>query len=88
MLGDPILRDVVTTGLGLPLEIAIQPLEAQETAITSRVDITQFKNPKFVDQFIDRYLLAKQTAAQSTTTDSTDLTTLAAQAEAQNGLIV
>ena len=82
ILGDPIMRDVVTTTLGLPLEIAIQPLEAQETAITNRVSISDFKNSKFVDQFINQYLIAKQSASSSTTSSS-DLITLAAQARAQ-----
>ena len=59
VLGDPILRDVVTTALGLPRQIAIQPLSTQETAITSRLDIKQLKDPKFVERFVQRYLLAK-----------------------------
>ena len=59
VLGDPVMRDVVTTALGLPLTIAEQPLEAQEKAITSKLDITQFKNPAFTEQFVQRYLIAK-----------------------------
>ena len=58
ILGDPVLRDVVTTALGLPKEIAVQSLEAQEKAITTRVDLTRFKDAKFVEQFTRRYLLA------------------------------
>lgn len=59
ILGDPVLRDVVTTALGLPRQIAVQPLATQETAITSRLDIKQLKDPKFVERFVQRYLLAK-----------------------------
>ena len=59
VLGDPVMRDVVTTALGLPLTIAEQPLEAQEKAITSRLDVSQFKSPTFTESFIQRYLLAK-----------------------------
>ncbi len=59
ILGDPIMRDVVTTALGLPLQIAIQPLETQEAAITSRLDIKQLQNPQFLDSFVQKYLLAK-----------------------------
>ena len=65
ILGDPTFRTVVTTALGIPQQIAFQPLEAQETAITSRLDITQFKKPAFVDQFTRRYLVAAGTAAGS-----------------------
>jgi hypothetical protein len=78
ILGDPTLRTVVTTALGLPLELAVQPLQAQEQAISSRLDITQFKNPTFVEQFTQRYLIANQ-ASSSTTTTTPDLTTLAVQ---------
>ena len=59
ILGDPILRDVVTTALGLPLQIAEQPLSTQEGLISKGLDITQLKDPKFVERFVQRYLLAK-----------------------------
>jgi hypothetical protein len=83
ILGDPILRDVVTTTLGLPLQIAIQPLQAQEQAITSRLNISQFQSPSFVDQFTQRYIIAK--AATATATAAPSLTSLA---EASAGLVV
>jgi hypothetical protein len=68
ILGDPVLRDVVTTALGLPLQLAVQPLEAQVKAITSQLDITKFSDPKFTESFIQRYLIAK--AASSTSSGS------------------
>lgn len=84
ILGDPVMRKVVTTTLGVPQEIAFQPLEAQEKAISSRLDITQFKNPKFVESFTQRYLIAA--SANSSSTDQTSsLTALAVQAR---GLVV
>lgn len=58
ILGDPVLRRVVTTTLGLPLQIAFQPLEAQERAISSRLDTTKFSKPAFVESFVQRYLIA------------------------------
>lgn len=85
ILGDPILRSVVTTALNIPLQIAFQPLEAQEKSISTRVDIAQFNKPQFVDSFIQRYLIAAQ---KSNTTNSATLpsvTTLATQAQ---GLVV
>jgi hypothetical protein len=83
ILGDSTMRTVVTTALGLPLELAIQPLDAQEKAISTRLDISQFQNPTFVDQFVQRYLIAAQSS--STSTNTTDLTSLAVQAQ---GLVV
>jgi len=82
ILGDSTMRTVVTTALGLPEEIALQPLEAQEKAISSRLDISQFQNPKFVDQFVQRYLIAAQT---SSTSGTSSITSLAVQAQ---GLVV
>jgi len=58
ILGNPILRRVVTTTLGIPLEIAYQTLNAQENAITSKLDIKQLKNKNFVESFTKRYLVA------------------------------
>jgi hypothetical protein len=83
ILGDPVMRDVVTTALGLPLEIAVQPLEAQEKAITSQLDISQFKSPKFVEQFIQRYLVTE--AANATSSAPASLDSLATAA---SGLVV
>ena len=59
ILGDPLLRRVVTTALGVPLEIAFQSLEAQEKAITNRLDVARLKDPKFVESFVQRYLTAR-----------------------------
>jgi len=56
ILGDRILREVVTKTLGLPLEIAVQSVDAQGRAVTSRLDISRFSDPRFADQFIQRYL--------------------------------
>jgi hypothetical protein len=84
ILGDPVMRTVVTTALGLPLQIAFQPLEAQEKAISTRLDITQFKDPKFVESFVQRYLLAAGTASAGTSATPA-MTSLAVQSA---GLVV
>jgi len=56
---------VVTTALGLPQQIAFQSLEAQENAITNRLDITKLKDPKFVEQFARRFLIVNATNTSS-----------------------
>lgn len=70
ILGDATLRTVVTTALGIPQQIAFQTLGAQETAISSRVDIAKFKDAAFVDQFTKRYLIEAQAASASSSTGS------------------
>jgi len=84
ILGDRVMRAVVTTTLGLPLEIAFQPLEAQEKAISSRLDITKFQDPKFVESFVQRYLVAAGSTGSSMT-GTPDLSSLAIRS---NGLVV
>jgi hypothetical protein len=83
ILGDPVMRKVVTTALNIPLEIAFQPLQAQEKAISARLDIGKFKDPKFVESFVQRYLVAANTNVTSGSTP--DMTMLAVQAR---GLVV
>jgi hypothetical protein len=57
ILADGVLREVVTQTLGIPREIARQSLEAQERAITDRLDIAKLKDRTFVDEFARRYLM-------------------------------
>lgn len=78
ILGDPTLRNVVTTALGIPIQIAEQDLPAQEQAITSKLDITKFSDPNFVETFITRFLVASQNNASPA--DSQSLTQLAVSA--------
>ena len=89
ILGDPVMRTVVTTALDIPLQIAFQPLEAQEKAINTRVDITKFQDPKFTESFVQRYLIAANKNAAATAsrtgTSTPDIATLAIQAR---GLVV
>jgi hypothetical protein len=85
ILGDSTLRTVVTTALGIPEQIAFQDIGAQENAITSKLDITKFQDPKFVESFTTQYLIAAGAAASSSDSDSASLDQLAYQAR---GLVV
>ncbi len=79
ILGDPVSRDVVLTALSIPLQIAYQPIEAQEKAISSRLNVAQLNNPHFVQTLVQQYLLNKAQSSQGTGSTS-DLASLAAQA--------
>jgi hypothetical protein len=84
ILGNPTMRTVVTTALGIPQQIAFQDLGAQEDAISSRLgNVSQFQDPQFVQTFIQRYLIANAGSASSSS--APDLTTLAVQGQ---GIIV
>lgn len=56
ILGNPVLRRVVTTTLGLPQELAVQSVEAQGRAVTARLDLAKLVNPKEVQRIAERYL--------------------------------
>ena len=70
ILGNSVLREVVTTALGIPKQLAFQELPAQERAITSRLDISRLQDPHFVDVLTQRYLLAKAQSGSPTSTGS------------------
>jgi len=67
VLGDPIIRRVVTGALGLPPQIAIQSVEAQARAVSARLDIRKLEDPKEVQRLAERYLMnrANENAAQN-----------------------
>lgn len=81
ILGDAVMRSVVTTALGIPQQLAYQPLSAQQQAITSQLTISDLQKPQFVQSFADRYLAVVQANAQSSTSSSSNLTSLAVQAQ-------
>lgn len=56
VLGNAVLRRVVTGALGLPPELALQSVEAQARAIERRMPISDLRNPNKVDRLIERYL--------------------------------
>jgi Protein of unknown function (DUF1217) len=68
VLGDPVLRRVVTTALGLPQQIAVQSVEAQARAVTSRLDLKKLQDPREVAKLAERYVVA---AAGSGTSGAT-----------------
>lgn len=83
ILGDSVLRRVVTRALGIPEQIAFQELPAQERAITSRLSIAKLSNKQFVDGLSQQYLLALQATPSTDTSPSLD--TLAARSR---GLVI
>jgi hypothetical protein len=85
ILGNAVNRNVVLTALGIPQEIAFQDLTAQEYAVSSRVDVKKFQDPKFVTSMTDQYLLTMQQQAKANANSGANLTTLAVQA---TGLVV
>jgi hypothetical protein len=85
VLGDSTFRAVITTALGIPKEIAFQSESTQEAVISRSIELSKFKDPAFVKQFTQQYLVAAAQAAATTPTAATDLITIAAQA---GGLLV
>lgn len=59
VLGDPVLRRVVTGALGLPSSIAVQSVEAQARAVTARLKLDTLQKPAEVQKLISRYLVSQ-----------------------------
>lgn len=57
ILGNPLGREVVTTALGLPKQLAFQSLEAQQKAILKGIDPSKLKDEAYVDRVVQRYLV-------------------------------
>jgi hypothetical protein len=74
VLGDPVMRRVVTGALGLPDQIAVQPVETQGRAVTTRLDIEDLQDPQQVRKLAERYLIAaaNKAAESQAATASTD----------------
>jgi hypothetical protein len=81
ILGNMTVRTVVTTALGIPPQIAFQDMSAQTQAISSRLDVKQLQDPKFVENLAEQYLIANNANASSSTGSTSDLTTLAVQGQ-------
>ncbi len=84
LLGNLTMRKVVTTTLGIPQEIAFQSINAQEQAISTRLDVKKFQDPKFVETFVQRYLIANAAAVASSPSTEPSLSSLAVQ---QRGIL-
>lgn len=67
ILGDPVGREVVTTALGLPPQIAYQPVSSQAALIERRVDAARLKDPTYVDGLVRRYLVLRNGGAAGVT---------------------
>ncbi|MCK8783050.1 DUF1217 domain-containing protein [Roseomonas sp. NAR14] len=57
VLGNAVLRRVVTGALGLPDQIAVQPIETQATAVTSRLNLATFSDSAAVKRLAERYVM-------------------------------
>jgi hypothetical protein len=57
ILGSALGREVVTTALGLPKQLALQSLAAQTKAVEARITPGKLKNAHFADQLAQRYLI-------------------------------
>ncbi|WP_424814666.1 DUF1217 domain-containing protein [Roseococcus sp. YIM B11640] len=73
VLGDPVLRRVVTGALGLPDQMAVQSVETQARAVTKRLKLDKLENPREVQKLAERYLLNVATEEASSTSDSSSL---------------
>jgi hypothetical protein len=77
VLGNSVARTVVTTAFGIPAQIAYQPLQAQEQAISNSLDFSKLSNSKYVQSITDQYLVQLQ-ASNYSSSSASSLTSLIA----------
>ncbi len=86
LLSNVTVRNVVTTALDVPAQIAFQSLNAQEQAISSKLNVSDLQNPTFVQNFAERFLIMNNlNAGGSTSPSPTNITTLATQLQGTTG---
>ena len=83
IVGNSLYDTVVNGALGIPEEIAYQSVQAQEQAISAKLDVSKLQDPSYVQTIADQYLIA-----QSSTTSSSSSTSLIALAVQAQGLVV
>ncbi len=76
ILGNAVLRRVVTGALGLPAQIAIQPVDTQARAITSRLHLEDLQDPARLRKLAERYVIAAANDAAAQAGGTPDLVTL------------
>jgi len=72
ILANSVMNRVVLGALGLPIEIAIQPVETQARAITSRLNLKDLLDPSKVNAMAERFLMAEANAAAAAATAPAD----------------
>jgi hypothetical protein len=86
VLSNATVRNVVTTALGVPEQIAFQSLNAQEQAISTRLDVKDLQDPAFVQSFAERFLIMNNmNSSGSSSASPTDIATLAVQLAGSGG---
>lgn len=71
LLGDSVLREVVTVANAIPKEIAYQETEAQVTAVERKVDLAELQSdPDAVEKLVSRYLVLKDSSSSSSGSNS------------------
>jgi hypothetical protein len=63
MMGDRVLTAVARTALGLPKQFGLLDYEQQKAILEKRLDPEKFKDPSWVNRFVQRYLTLNEDAA-------------------------
>jgi hypothetical protein len=58
ILGNTVLRRVVTGALGLPDAMVVQPVETQARAVAARLKLADLQDPRKLQKLAERYVIA------------------------------
>jgi hypothetical protein len=84
LMADATLTKVAVGGAGLPQQFGLLDYSQQVPILTKAIDLTKFKSPAYVDQFVEQYLIQNQ-ASQSGSASATGILSLFSGSGASQG---
>lgn len=65
VLGNSVVREVITDAYGIPQEIAVQSLEAQSAAVLKRIKLSDLQDSKKTEKIAERYVMSQAGTAST-----------------------
>jgi hypothetical protein len=85
LMSDPTLTSVAVTGSGLPSQFGLLDYSQQVPILTKALDLSKFKDPAYVDRFVEKYFAETQASQAGSTTNATGILSLFSGSGATQG---
>jgi hypothetical protein len=85
LMSDATLTSVAVTGSGLPSQFGLLDYSQQVPILTKALDLSKFKDPSYVDRFVEKYFAETQASQSGSTTNATGILSLFSGSGATGG---
>jgi len=85
LMSDPTLTNVAVIGSGLPQQFGLLDYSQQVPILTKAIDLAKFKNPSYVDRFVEKYFAENQASQSGSSTNATGILSLLSGSGASQG---